>query len=95
MYACHHPDVERSEGPGGGDLLGGAEEHVDQAQEEGDEHGHAAGHDLRGDEEGRPGHQHEQEGGDVVAVEVPEAVPAAEIKSCMCYCTISLCESPL
>ena len=50
----------------GGDSV----EDVDEDEEEGDEERHAAGDDVRGDEEGDPGDHDEEAGGEVVGDDV-------------------------
>ena len=41
-------------------------ENVDEAEEDGDEETHPARHHLGGNDEGGPGHDHEQSGGKIV-----------------------------
>ena len=58
-----------------GRVVGDGVEDVDQHEEQRDEHGHPPGDHLRRDEEGGPGHHHEEPRGEVVHVQVLEVVP--------------------
>ncbi len=76
--AGQHPYLYGGEALRLGRVGGDVVEDVDEDEEEGDEERHAAGHDVGRDEEGDPGDDHEEAGGEVVRDDVGHHV-AAEV----------------
>ena len=63
-------------------------EDVDEHEEEGDEHRHPAGDNLRGDQEADPGHHDKQARGQIVNVEILQHVtrePHLQTLSVKCF----------